>query len=94
MELSFSELVVLSVAGTPKTRQELARDAARIYQSTKFDETLALVEIKTLEQRRFLQNIKGKLEVTREGWAAVMNALPVLESLRGAVAGLTYRVVR
>ncbi len=93
MELSFSELAVLSAAGTPKSRSDLARDAAQLYRSTKYDSALALVDIRLLEERRFLAKTKvGTLELTREGHAAVVEALPIIDNLGAAVRGVGYRV--
>jgi hypothetical protein len=95
MELSFNEIAVLAAANVPKTREALARDAARLYPSTKFDATLALAEIRGLEARRFLQKTQGPtLEITGSGWAALMQAQPVIENLRAALAGVHYRVIR
>jgi hypothetical protein len=96
MELSFAELAVLAAAGsTPRSTQDLAKAGAALYQSTKYDATLALVDIRTLIERRFLvKNKTGTVELTREGWAAVIQALPVIENLRAAVAGVGYRALR
>lgn len=92
MEISFGELAVLaSVGNGAKQRSALAYDAARLYQSTKFSPEIALVDIKSLEDRRFLAKTKtGLLELTRDGWAAVLHAIPVVENLRAAVAGVSY----
>jgi hypothetical protein len=95
MELSFAELAVLASAGSPKDRATLARDAAQLYPSTKFDATLALHEISVLVARRFLRlRSDQRLEITREGWAAMMDGLPVLENLRTALVNAKHQAVR
>lgn len=92
MQLSLNEVLVLSATGgRSKPRRSLAEDAARLAQSTKFDERVALTEIKTLEERRFLRSKNDNVELTREGWAALMEAMPVIESLRAAMGGASFR---
>jgi hypothetical protein len=95
MELSFGELMVLASAGQPKDRSRLAYDANLLAQSTKFDAALALADIKTLEERRFLAKDKTmRLEITREGYGALLQAIPVVENLRAALGMVQYRIVR
>lgn len=94
MQLSFGELAVLASANRPKDRGQLARDAATLYQSTKYDAPLALVDIKTLEERRFLQKSGTKeLEITRAGWQAMMEGLQVVENVRAALGSVRLRII-
>lgn len=95
MDLSFSEVAVLAAAADgPQTRSGLARRANLLYKSSKYSESVALVDIKNLEQRRFLAlTTDGRgLELTRDGWAAMMNAMGEVEALRNAIQNASYRV--
>lgn len=96
MELSFGELVVLASVRGPMDRNTLALYAARLYQSTKYDQALALAEIKNLEVRGFLKTRLGdmRVEITRDGWAATLQAIPVMEQLRAALGSVSYQAVR
>lgn len=93
MQLSLNEVLVLSATGgRSKLRRVLAVDAAQLAQSTKFDERVALTEIKTLEERRFLQSKNDNVALTRDGWNALMEAMPVIERLRAAMSGASFRI--
>lgn len=100
MDLSFAEVCVLAAAArAPITRRDLAARAAEMYQSTKYDAALALVDIKTCEERRFVKPASTGLgygpllTLTYEGWSALIQSLPVLENVRAAVAGARYNPV-
>lgn len=95
MELSFSELVVLAVAASEvRDRSKLARDAADMYKSSKYDYMTALADVKNLEDRRFLAQVRGGtvLELTRDGWAAMVKGTGVIENVRSALGRASYRL--
>lgn len=95
MELSLSEVVILATLGNGNgaTRDGLAKEAARAYPSTKFDTGVALSEIGTLITRRFIRQDKASLHLTYEGHAALLSSIPVVEGLRGLLAGAAYKQV-
>lgn len=98
MQLSLNEVVILACFNMRQSlpRDQLAWLASGLLPSTKFDSAVALAEIKTLEDRRFIRQSTDRrsLELTPQGHAAVLEAIPVIENLRAALAGTSYRIPR
>lgn len=98
MQLSFNELVVLTVAANePLNRTALAEASAALFPSTKYDAKIALTDIRTLEERKFLAKRKSlakgegvTLDVTREGMSALERGSEVLQDLQRALCRVTY----
>lgn len=98
MNISLNELLILvQFTNTVRVsdRTNLAYHAAKMAPQPNFDRAVAETLVDSLKQRRLLAETRYKgLELTREGWAAVMEALPVIENIRAAIAACAWQVVR
>lgn len=90
MNITFSELIVLSQATDPKTRARLADEAAALCGNPQYDRRVALKDIKSLEGRGLLRMGRdAHLETTSDGRREVIDAWKTIDKLRNA---MTYQV--
>ena len=95
MNVNLEELAVLTNAQKPMTPNDLAARSATYLQNPRFDRPVALVKVQDMVQRGWLdKNKNGTVELSRQGWAEVVGAIPFLEQLRAHLAMVQYRVVR
>lgn len=97
MQLSWNELIVLlAFNGKPLPISSLAPEAARLNGSAKYDQAVAIQDIIELARQGYI-NVDTKVaprqyELSMKGHNAVLEAHPLLEALRGALAGARWRL--